>query len=113
MITYDALDIFGKEFKKLSKKYRSLDKDLQLFKEVLAIFPTGQSNNSQIINDSGNIKIVKSRFFCRYLRGSTLRITYAFHKIENKICFIEIYFKGNKENEDRERIKDYLTIHKS
>ena len=108
MINYETLIVFDKEFKKLFKKYRSLDKDLGLFKETLNINPTGQSNNSQIIHDGGDVKIVKSRLFCRYLKGSTLRIIYAFHKTSNKICFIEIYFKGNKENEDRSRIKEYL-----
>ena len=107
MINYETLTIFDKEYKRLVKKYRSLDNDLKIFKDALEIFPTGQSNNSQIVHDGGDIKIVKSRLFCRYLKGQTLRIVYAFHKSENKICFIEIYFKGDKENEDRERIKDY------
>lgn len=108
MINYETLATFNKEFKKLFKKYRSLDKDLNVFKESLEIFPTGQSNNSQIIHDGGDVKVVKSRLFCRYLKGSTLRITYAYHGLENKVCFIEIYFKGEKENEDRDRIKDYI-----
>lgn len=108
MINYERLTIFDKEFKRLFKKYRSIDKDLEVFKEALNIFPTGQSNNAEIIHNDENLKIVKSRLFCRYLKGSTLRIIYAYHQDENKICFLEIYFKGNKENEDRERIKDYL-----
>lgn len=107
MINYETLIIFDKEYKKLSKKYLSLDNDIKIFKETLEFFPTGQSNNSQIVHDGGDTKIVKSRLFCRYLKGSTLRIVYAFHKLENKICFIEIYFKGNKESEDQSRIKDY------
>ncbi|MEK7527651.1 MAG: hypothetical protein AAB574_01350 [Patescibacteria group bacterium] len=109
MINYERLSAFDKEYKKLSKKFRSLDSDLTVFKEALEIFPCGQSNNSEIVNDSGNVKIIKSRLFCRYLRGSTLRIVYAFHKSENMICFIEIYFKGQRENEDRNRIKSYLS----
>ncbi|MDP4009430.1 MAG: hypothetical protein Q8P53_00395 [Candidatus Shapirobacteria bacterium] len=108
MINYERLTIFDKEFKRLFKKYRSLDKDLDILKATLELFPTGQSNNSEIVHHSDNIKIVKTRLFCRYLKGSTLRLTYAYHQIENKICFLEIYYKGDKENEDRERIKDYL-----
>ena len=91
MISYERLTIFDKEFKKLLKKYRSLENDLSILKESLEIFPLGQSNNSEIVHDAGNIKIVKSRFFCRYLRGSTLRIVYAYHQVENRICFMEIY----------------------
>jgi len=108
MISYEKLTIFDKEFKRLFKKYRSLEKDLEVLKDALELFPTGQSNNSEIVFNSENVKIVKTRLFCRFLKGSTLRLTYAYHQDENKICFIEIYFKGDKENEDRERIKEYL-----
>lgn len=108
MISYERLTTFDKEFKRLFKKYRSLEKDLEVLKSVLELFPTGQSNNSEIVHNGNNVKIVKTRLFCRYLKGSTLRLTYAYHQNGNKICFIEIYFKGDKENEDRERIKEYI-----
>lgn len=108
MISYERLTTFDKEFKRLFKKYRSLDKDLDVLKSALELFPTGQSNNSEIIHNSDKVKIVKTRLFCRYLKGSTLRLTYAYYESENKICFLEIYFKGDKESEDKERIKDYL-----
>ncbi|MBU0546065.1 hypothetical protein KKA13_02310 [Patescibacteria group bacterium] len=49
---------------------------------------------------------------CRALKGrgakSGIRVIYAFHCVSSKIDFIEIYFKGEKENEDRDRILDYL-----
>ncbi len=53
--------------------------------------------------------IYKARkFTCRSLKGtgsrSGIRIIYAYFDKEDKIEFIEIYFKGDKENEDRERI---------
>ncbi len=38
-----------------------------------------------------------------------MRAIYAYHNDKEKIAFLEIYFKGNKENEDRERIKKYLS----
>ena len=52
--------------------------------------------------------IVKARLFCRYLKGTSLRIIYSYFEQEQKIEFIELYFKGDKDNEDRERIKEYL-----
>ena len=64
MISYESLAIFDKEFKHLLKKYRSLEKDLSVLKDALELFPTGQSNNSEIIHNSENIKIVKTRLFC-------------------------------------------------
>lgn len=39
---------------------------------------------------------------------SGIRVIYAYHIAASKVDFIEIYFKGEKENEDRERIKEYL-----
>jgi hypothetical protein len=48
--------------------------------------------------------------FCRYLKGAALRIVYAYHAAHTRVDFIEIYFKGDKENEDQERIKNYLDI---
>lgn len=43
---------------------------------------------------------------------SGIRIIYAFHIAPAKVEFIEIYFKGENENEDRQRIKDYLQTYK-
>ena len=52
------------------------------------------------------------KFACRSLKGrgvmSGIRVIYAYHVAASKVEFIEIYFKGEKENEDRERIKEYL-----
>ena len=52
------------------------------------------------------------KFACRSLKGrgskSGIRVIYAFHRQSCKIDFIEIYFKGEKENEDYKRIKEYL-----
>ncbi|MCD4674916.1 MAG: hypothetical protein K8S18_02835, partial [Desulfobacula sp.] len=57
-------------------------------------------------------RIYKARkFACRSLKGkgskSGIRIIYAYFDKEDKIEFIEIYFKGDKENEDRNRLKKY------
>ncbi|GAH23033.1 unnamed protein product, partial [marine sediment metagenome] len=44
----------------------------------------------------------------RYLKGSSLRIIYAYCENKQKVEFIQLYFKGGKENEDNNRIKNYL-----
>ena len=104
---------FEKDFKKLSKKFKTLDSDLIEFKKVLSESPLGIGKHFNVITKTGFVYIVKARFFCRSLKKKDLRIIYAY--IENyqtieiiSIEFIEIYFKGNKENEDRERVKNYL-----
>lgn len=54
-------------------------------------------------------KIFKAKkFACRSLKGkgaaSGIRIIYAYFEDEDCIEFIEIFYKGDKENEDRDRI---------
>ena len=104
---------FEKDLKKLSKKFQSLNDDLIVFKKVLSESPLGIGKHFNVIIKIGSVYIIKARFFCKSLKKKDLRIIYAY--IENHqtveiigIEFIEIYFKGNKENEDKERIKDYL-----
>jgi len=105
---YNELPEFSKEFKRFSKKYESLPDDLKEFKRVVEVAPLGNSKHFNVITKNERCVIIKARLFCRYLKGSSLRIIYAFHCQSCKVEFIEIYFKGNKENEDRDRIKEYL-----
>jgi len=113
MMNYSSTQEFKNDFKKLSKKFRTLDDDLIEFKKVLNASPLGIGKHFSIITRSGSIYIIKARFFCKSLKKKDLRIIYAY--IEERqtvemidIEFIEVYFKGGKENEDRERIKEYL-----
>ncbi len=106
---------FQADSKKLSKKFKSLDSDLVEFKKILAESPLGIGKHFNIIIKTESVYIIKARFFCRSLKKKDLRVIYAY--IENSqtvemigIEFIEIYFKGKKQNEDGERIKEYLKI---
>ncbi len=99
---------FTKDFKRLSKKYKSLSNDLLEFKKVISKFPFGTGKHFIIFTTTETVKIVKARFFCRYLKKSSLRTIYAYHEKQQMIEFIELYFKGDKKNEDRDRIKSYL-----
>ena len=51
------------------------------------------------------------KFPCRSLKGkgakSGIRVIYTYCESENRIELIEIYYKQDKENEDRNRIKKY------
>ncbi len=54
-------------------------------------------------------KIYKAKkFACKALKGkgvySGIRVIYAYHEEEDRIEFIQLYYKVDKENEDRERI---------
>lgn len=109
---------FEKDFKKLSKKFKSLNGDLIEFKKVLIESPLGIGKHFNIITKTDFIYIVKSRFFCKSLKKKDLRIIYAYIEKHQTIEiigieFIEIYFKGKKGNEDKERIKKYLNKYQS
>ena len=57
-------------------------------------------------------KIYKVRkFACRSLKGkgsaSGIRVIYAYFEDKDKIEFIEIYYKGDKENEDKKKISSF------
>lgn len=105
---YNELPEFSKEFKRFSRKYKSLPDDLEEFKRVVDVASLGNSKHFNVITRNEQCTVVKARFFCRYLKGSSLRIVYAFHYQSCKVDFIELYPKGDKKNEDRERIKEYL-----
>ena len=52
--------------------------------------------------------VVKARLACAALRNRSLRLIYAYHNEVLEFVYIELYSKGDKANEDRERIDDYL-----
>lgn len=104
---------FQKNFKKLSKKFKTLENDLLEFKKILNTSPLGIGKHFNVLTKSGYICIIKARFFCQSLKKKDLRIIYAYienHQIVEMIGieFIELYFKGSKEKEDKKRIKEYL-----
>jgi len=106
---------FQKDLKKLKKHFRTLDSDIENFINIqLKLFHKRKINNSGIVRISGlgieYPEIFKARkFACMALKGtgsrSGIRIIYAFFPNVDKIEFIEIYYKGDKENEDKERIE--------
>ncbi|MCX6761961.1 MAG: hypothetical protein NTY33_03945 [Candidatus Moranbacteria bacterium] len=113
MINFQQTQEFVKELKKLSKKYRTLEKDFRQLKEIyLVAAPQGNgSKHWNLLHKNDTLEIYKVRMHCDSTKGKFFRVIYAYHlKTETVelIEFIEIYYKGNKENEDRERIKDYL-----
>lgn len=99
---------FRRDLKRLNKKYRSLSADLQTFRGIIAANPRGNPGHFRVITSTDRLHIIKARMQCRYLIGPVLRVIYAYAEAQECIEFIELYFKGDKENEDRERIQRYL-----
>ncbi len=117
-ISYVQTEEFQKDLKKLLKKFRSLEDDLEMAKTgAIELLHIHQKDNSSVFPIPGfcteEILVCKiKKFTCKALKGrgskSGIRVIYAFHAKILKVDFIEIYFKADQENEDRERIKQYL-----
>ncbi|OQX85495.1 MAG: hypothetical protein B6D55_07360 [Candidatus Omnitrophica bacterium 4484_70.2] len=113
------LSEFKKDFKKLTKKFKTLSEDFEVFKntQLKAFHKLKQDNkgNLRIFNLGIDCPLIYKvvKFACRVLKGrgvkSGIRVIYAYYPDKDKIEFIEIYYKGEKENEDRERILRYYS----
>jgi len=112
-MNFDELSEFKKEFKRLFKKYKTLVDDFEKLKKVILVTPAGIGKNFIVIHSSSSLKIIKARMACRALRDRSLRIIYAYFEQNAQIEFIELYYKGDKENEDREKIEEYLKNHQT
>jgi len=105
---------FEKDFKKLAKKFLTLEDDLNAFiSNQLNLTHKKNIDNKGVvrISDLGieHPKIYKARkFACKALKGkgaaSGIRVIYAYYEQDDTIEFVEVYYKGVKESEDRERI---------
>ncbi len=114
-MTFSELDEFEKDLKKLLKKYRSLNDDIETIKKVLKTEPNERPSFSHRISGLGikTCVIKVKKMACKSLKGkgvnTGLRLIYAHFEEEQKIVFIELYHKNTKENEDRERILHHFT----
>lgn len=116
MTDFFRLPEFDHDMKKLQKDFRSLEDDLSTFTIALsARIPDGLPGIERISNlgIEVNDPVYKVRKFrCQSLKGhgskSGIRLIYAYDPGTNSVTFIEIYFKGKQENEDRERILRYM-----
>lgn len=118
-IRYEETIGFAHDIKKLLKRFRSLRADIEVAKryalEPFHAEPRIDTNAIEEISGSctEEVRACKiKKFTCRAIKGrgvmSGIRITYAYHIRQKRVVFIEIYFKGDKENEDRARLKEYL-----
>jgi mRNA-degrading endonuclease YafQ of YafQ-DinJ toxin-antitoxin module len=111
-MTFDELTEFKKDLKSLLKKYRTLNDDLYIVKKVLEVMPDERPPFSFRIDNLGlKTCIIKvKKIACKALKGrgvnSGLRLIYANFQEKQRITFIELYHKNDKENEDRQRIID-------
>lgn len=106
---------FEKDLKQLLKRYLSLEDDLIIFINTQLILLHKQKIDNRGIVHINNLSIEKPKIFkavkfaCKSIHGrgaaSGIRLVYAYFEEVDHIEFIQIYFKADDENEDRERIK--------
>ncbi len=111
----EQLDKFKKDIKKLLKRFPSLEEDLDSLVKVQLIAYHKLNVDNHGVFAIENLAISSSKIFkvkkfaCKSLKGkgvhSGIRVIYAYFPIEDRMEFIEIYYKGDQKDEDRERIK--------
>lgn len=123
MMNYNETEEFAHDFKKLLKKFSSLAEDLEINKQYrIELFHCKEIDSRSIFEIQGVGNTTELKFFkvkkfqCKSLKGrgakSGIRVIYAYFPIDQKIAFLEIYFKANQENENRQRIIDFININK-
>ena len=108
-IKFERHDRFEKQIKKLIRKYRSLEEDLEIVKKyAIEAFHIENKDNEAVELvpkfDRKTVQIYKIRkFACKALKGkgvrSGIRVIYAFYPEKFEVEFLEIYFK-EKHNTD-------------
>ena len=125
-MTFEELQEFNRDLKKLTKRYRTLNSDLETIKKVLKVNPQARPPFSFNIDGLGitSCVIKVKKIACKSLKGkgvnTGLRLIYAYfeERVEDvesiettlgeKIIFIELYHKSGKAQENRERILKYF-----
>ena len=118
-IDYFETEEFAKDLKKLAKRFKTLADDIETAKKnAIELYHLHKIDNQSVFQihefKSVKMEICKlKKFACKELKGkgvqSGIRVIYAYHKNRLRIEFIEMYYKGDKDNENRERIKAYLS----
>ena len=106
---------FKRDLKKLLKRYRTLEEDIDtLINASLYAFhkldiDTGGIFRLQGLGFEEPAVYKVKKFACRSLKGTGrqtgLRLIYSYLSESDTVVLIELYYKGDKDNEDRARMK--------
>jgi len=118
-IKFERHDRFEKQIKKLIRRYRSLEEDLEIVKKyVIEAFHIENKDNEAVELvpkfDRKTVQIYKIRkFACKALKGkgvrSGIRVIYAFYPEKFEVEFLEIYFKEKHDTDmDYDFARKYL-----
>jgi hypothetical protein len=109
------LPVFERDLKRLTKKFRTLPEDLDVFLDAAILLKhLHQPDWPGIVRIDGlgceEPAFYKARrFACQSLKGtagnSGIRVIYRWESSPMRVTLIEIYYKGEKESEDRVRLR--------
>ena len=108
---FESLEEYDKDLKRLLKKYRTLENDIDSVKDVLTVRPNASPPFSFQIEGLGistcviKVKKIASDSFKGRGVNSGFRLVYAYFAEEQRIVFVELYHKNEKDNEDKSRIR--------
>lgn len=117
-LNYNNTPEFNKDFKQLLKRFKTLESDFETMKKYVleTYFIQKIENNAFVPIENFCSDIYTSykirKFACKALKNfgnrSGIRIVFVYDLKIKTISFIEIYYKGDKENEDRERLLHFI-----
>jgi mRNA-degrading endonuclease RelE of RelBE toxin-antitoxin system len=118
MMKYEETPEFGRDLKRLLKRFPTLRDDLETLKKSAIELRYGQGiDNGAVFEIPGfcrpTLKVAKvKKFACKSIKGrgnrTGLRLIFVLHTEERRVVLLQLYFKADQANEDRERIKGYL-----
>lgn len=118
IINYYTIPEFDKDFKRLGKRFRTLEKDFENVKKfVIEPHYLQGAPTTALTEIEGfcseyykSIKIRKFASLCLKNCGNRtgIRIIFVFEPDNLNVTFIEIYFKGDKGNEDKKRLSSFI-----
>jgi hypothetical protein len=108
---------YERDFKALHKKFKTMEDDFKVFQRAqIVLYHKLGVDNGGIFPIPGLgfecPRVFKAKkFACRSLKGkgchSGIRVIYAYYQNEDRLEFVEIYFKADQANEDRKRIHQH------
>ena len=123
-MNFEQTPEFQKDLKRLSKKWRSIIRDVEFVKPRIEslyvaredidinqyradMFATKKA--AILSSGAGGVEVVKMRLDVADLgRSDKARIVFIAIRSDNEILFVELYAKNEKEREDPKRYKKYL-----
>ena len=109
-MNFSGLGKYRREHRKLARKYKTLPEDMRNFRYVISSEIPVNTKRFTVLKENEICQIIKARLACKQFKNdsSVLRVVFARHKQVDKIEFIEIYSKGDKNREDKDRISAFL-----